>query len=122
MSHGLFSLWCSSSGSRSEAIVVMSFSLVSCLNTRVSGVFCGRVFWISTHFEHFEVDVKEWLVDGAKVLLDTGLAEALCDAADESRVLGKSLGNVSKDFLGAKLKGHVHPHRYRRPLLPQSPR
>jgi hypothetical protein len=39
---------------------------------------------ISTYFEHFEVDVEERLVDGAKVLLDAGLAEALCDAADES--------------------------------------
>jgi hypothetical protein len=122
MSHGLFSLWCSSSGSRSEAIVVMSFSLVSFGGKRISVMISGRVDCISTYFEHFEVDVEEWLVDGAKVLLDTGLTEALCDAADESRVLDKSLGNVSKDFLGAKLKGHVHPHRCRRPLLPQSPR
>lgn len=46
-----------------------------------------------THFECFQVEVKERLVDGSKVLLDAGLAEAVCDAADESPVFGESLKN-----------------------------
>ena len=46
-----------------------------------------------THFECFQVELKERLVDGSKVLLDAGLAEAVCDAADESPVFGESLEN-----------------------------
>jgi hypothetical protein len=56
---------------------------------------------VSTHFENFQVDVEEWLVDRAKELLDTRLAETVCDAADESGVLGKSLKNVSCGFPSA---------------------
>jgi hypothetical protein len=43
MSHGLFSLWCSSSGSRSEAIAVMSLSLVSFGGKKISVMFLWQV-------------------------------------------------------------------------------
>ena len=57
-------------------------------------VFCllmGGVL-LETYFECLQVELEEGLVDGSKVLLDTGLAEAVCDAADEAPVFGESLG------------------------------
>ena len=47
--------------------------------------------WLWTHFEDFQVELEERLVHGSEVLLDTGLAEAVCDATDEAPVFGESL-------------------------------
>jgi len=52
-----------------------------------------------THLECLQVQFEEGLVDGSEVLLDTGLAEAVCDAADEAPVFGKSLEFVSDGTL-----------------------
>jgi hypothetical protein len=49
---------------------------------------------LETYFECLQVELEEGLVDGSKVLLDTGLAEAVCDAADEAPVFGEGLENL----------------------------
>lgn len=46
---------------------------------------------MQTHFECLQAELEEGLVDGSEVLLDAGLAEAVCDAADEGPVFGESL-------------------------------
>jgi hypothetical protein len=49
---------------------------------------------LETYFECLQVELEEGLVDGSEVLLDTGLAEAVCDAADEAPVFGEGLENL----------------------------
>jgi hypothetical protein len=74
-------------------MVVANFSLDSWGGNLVSiFVFLNLSVVLDTHFECLQVELEEGLVDGSKVLLDTGLAEAVCDAADEAPVFGESLG------------------------------
>ena len=47
-----------------------------------------------THFESAQVGLEQGLVGGAEVLLDTGLGQAVSDAADEGLVSGEGLKNV----------------------------
>jgi len=44
-----------------------------------------------THFESVQVGLEQRLVGGADMLLDTGLGQAIYDAADESLVSDESL-------------------------------
>lgn len=83
----------------------------------------GMCGW-RTHFERFQVELEERLVDGSKVLLDAGLAETVCDAADEGPVFGEGLDNIISDEI-SKMNGLVnrlHPRRRRTPLPPRPPR
>ena len=73
-------------------MVVANFSLGSWGGNLVSNFFLNLSVVLDTHFECLQVELEEGLVDGSKVLLDTGLAEAVCDAADEAPVFGESLG------------------------------
>ena len=77
-----------------------------------------------THFECFQVELEERLVNGPEVFLDAGLAEAVCDAADEGPVFGECLDNTISDEISEMngLVNHLHPRRRRTPLPPRLPR
>jgi hypothetical protein len=53
---------------------------------------------LGTYFECLQIELEERLVDGCEVLLDAGLAEAVCDAADEAPVFDERLEIISNEF------------------------
>jgi len=77
-----------------------------------------------THFERFQVELEERLVDGSEVLLDARFAEAVCDTADEGPVFGEGLGKFISDEIFEKngLVDHLHPRKRRTLRPPRLPR
>jgi len=76
-----------------------------------------------TYFEESQAGLKQRLVSGTQVLLNTGLAEALCDTLNEGPVFGEGLCHISLALaLSRSAVFNIHRRKHRKPPRHPGPR